>query len=325
MSRPVPEPIEAARRAGFYPLVLLLDRLAGGGGDEAIRFRHDPALAFSAADVVRVTPREGAEGDPTGWTVVTTFLGLTGGVTPLPHYLAEEVAQEDPEAGRLRDFLDLFHHRLLALFFRARLQYDPVHAHRSDHADAWTARLLALAGIDQAAGEGSAVLPPHRLLRLLPLLVEPGPTAHGLAAALADLLEEELGEDGGEVRVAVEPFAGAWARLADDEVTRLGRHRSRLGQDALLGQRVWDAAGRFLVRIGPLEATQYQRFVHGGLTGRVEQLVDALVTEPLEREIQLLLAENAAPALALGRARLGRDAWLGGQRRASAVSTGRAT
>jgi type VI secretion system protein ImpH len=119
--------IEAARRAGFYPLMLLLERLLGerahvgtaaAPGEESIRFRHDPRLEFSASDVSAV--REGlAPPDPEDFAaeraavveVTTTFLGLSGAVSPLPQYLPEEVAQEDPDAPRLREFLDLFHPR----------------------------------------------------------------------------------------------------------------------------------------------------------------------------------------------------------------------
>ncbi len=58
--------LEEARRAGFRALMLVLDRLRPGsvsalGGsasahEEQVRFRQDPSLAFSVADVVDVRP-----------------------------------------------------------------------------------------------------------------------------------------------------------------------------------------------------------------------------------------------------------------------------
>jgi type VI secretion system protein ImpH len=318
--------VDAARRRGFFPLVQLLERLAGGPPvgsaalpeEERIRFRHDPSLAFSTSDVgsVREVTLPPAPADPDGaarrgFEVMTSFLGLTGGVTPLPHYLAEEVAQEDPDAPRTRDFLDIFHHRFLSLLYRARATHDLPSARRSDDGDPWTARLLALLGVDVAPGETRPPLSAWRLLRLGPLLAERTMTAAGLAAAIADAVESDLGE----AEVHVEPFAGTWVAIAEEEVTRLGRRSSVLGQDCLVGQRVFDAAGRFRVLIGPLSAEHYARFAGGEPVRRVEELVGALVAEPLEHEIVLWLAEGAAPPLRLGGSRLGKNAWLGGQRR----------
>jgi type VI secretion system protein ImpH len=311
---------------------MLLERLAGGPGvgtaaspdEERIRFRHDPSLTFSTADVREVRAVEAAGGPggdaPAWYEVTTTFLGLTGGVTPLPQFMAEEVAQEDPDAPRVRDFLDLFHHRLLSLLFRGLVKYDLSASRRADEEDGWTARLLALVGVDVAPGETRPPLPAWRLLRLAPLLAEPALTASALAAAVADALEGELGE----VPVTVEPFAGSWVSIADDEVTRLGRQACRLGQDLLVGQRVLDPAGRFRVVIGPLDGEQYRRFVAGEALRRAEELVQALVTEPLDHEIVVSLAEDAAPALRLGASRLGRNTWLGSQRRAATIPAGKA-
>jgi type VI secretion system protein ImpH len=316
--------IEAARRTGFYPLVLLLERLSEGDGrvgtdaapeDERIRFRHDPALAFSASDVVAVREVERpAHGERRrGWEILTTFLGLTGAVSPLPPYLAEEVAREDPDAPRLRDFLDLFHHRLLSLLYRARARPDVPNGWRTDGLDAWTPRLLALLGVDVAEPQARAGLPAWRLLRLAPLLAERAVTADALEAALSDALEADL--DGG--RVAVEPFAGAWVEVERDQQCALGERASRLGEDLVLGRRVFDAGGRYRVVLGPLSARAYARFARGGdALRRTAELLDALVTEPIEREIVLSLSEDAAPALLLGTSHLGRDTWLAGQRHA---------
>jgi type VI secretion system protein ImpH len=215
----------------------------------------------------------------------------------------------------MRDFLDLFHHRLLSLFYRGLLKYDLAGSRRADESDPWVARLLALLGVDVAPGETRPPLAAWRLLRLSPLLVEPTITAAGLAAAISDALADELGD----ARVRVEPFAGAWVRISDDEVTRLGQQASRLGQDCLLGNRVLDPAGRFRVLIGPLGGEQYQRFVSGDAVRRAEELVRALVSEPLEHEIVLWLAEDAAPALRLGASRLGRNTWLGSQARSVTI------
>jgi predicted component of type VI protein secretion system len=69
------------------------------------------------------------------------------------------------------------------------------------------------------------------------------------------------------------------------------------------------------VVIGPLSEEGHRRFTSGGGLRRTTELLDGLVAEPLEREIVLVLSPEAAPQLRLGSARLGRDAWLAGQKR----------
>ena len=319
--------VAGARRSGFYPLVLLLERLGAENEplgmevspeDEPVLFRHDPGLAFSTADVVSVRERprpprasepEGAE--RRGWEVVTSFMGLSGSASPLPCYLLDEVAREDPDAPVLRDFLDLFHHRLISLLYRARASRDVPNGWRSDGRDGWTPRLLALCGVEETEASARTSLPVWQLLRLAPILAGRVLTADGLEAALADVLAGDLGS----ARVTVEPFAGAWVEIAADEQVALGTRASRLGKDLVLGRRVFDAAGRYRVVIGPLSKEGHARFTSGGALRRTTELLDGLVAEPLEREIVLLLLPEAAPQLRLGAARLGRDAWLAGQKR----------
>jgi type VI secretion system protein ImpH len=315
------ERIAAARRAGFYPLMLLLERLerdrapVGTGsapGEEGIRFKHDPALSFSPGDVAQVEVRTGRL-DPDTLTrgqdfyeITTSFLGLTGSASPLPSYLGEELLQE--EAERTRDFLDIFHHRLLSLLYRALVRYDMPNGWVSDGSDAWSRRLLSLVGFDV---EGPARLPPWRKLRLAPLLNDGEVTASALEVAIADVLEGEAG-------VKVEQFVGTWARLEPSDLTRLGRSRTQLGRDLLLGRSVFDRAGKFRIVIGPLTRASYLRLGEGSeALGRVAQIVAAVLPGTLEYEVVLWLEREAAPCLelsSLGRTRLGKDSWLGGQR-----------
>ena len=325
--RGVEELVAGARQSGFYPLVMMLERLGGGEGqvgtdagpeEESVRFRHDPGLGFSAGDVleVRETTRRARASEPDeaerrGWEVVTTFLGLSGAASPLPLYLLDEVAREDPDAPRLRDFLDLFHHRLISLLYRTQASRDMPNSWRSDGRDRWTPRLLALLGVDVLEASRRSSLPAWQLLRLAPLLAGRMVTADGLEAALTDVLREDL--DGAQV--TVEPFEGAWVEIAPEDRVALGVKASRLGQDLVLGGRVFDAAGRFRVVIGPLTAEGHARLTREGALGRATELLDALVAEPVEREVELWLAADAAPPLRLGASRLGRDAWLSGQRR----------
>lgn len=321
---------EVASTLGFFPLVAFLERLTAGarplGGEgpaaeEGVRFRHDPSLGFSAGDVSAVDLQEVAvrpsdPGSPTRpvFQVTTTFLGLTGSVTPLPLYIPEEIAREtaeDPERAVRRDFLDVFHHRLLSLFYRIRARYDLASGFSSGAEDRWSKRLLSMGGI--TGEEKLSGIPSWRLLRLSPLLATRARTARGLEVFLQDVLERELGTG----QIQVKEFEGSWAELDVAQRTRLSRVNHQLGRSMVLGSRVFFRGGGFVIRAGPLDERTYRRFLpDGDLLPVVKEAVDVYLPDPLEFRMELVLAKEVATGFRLSRAapaRLGRDTFLAGR------------
>ena len=305
--------LDAARRRGAYPLLMVLERLLGGDAaigtaanldEERIRLRHDRQLTFRPGEVSAVRVSDVNLERPVV-EITTAFLGLTGASSPLPPYIPEEVAQEDEETPSRRDFLDLFHHRFVSLFFRARARSDFANGYRSDQTDAWSRRVLALLGRDR---------PPRverwRVLRWSPIFAQRNVTAAAVEAAIADVLSEDLGDVG----VAVEPFVGAWVPLEAGDENRLGQARSTLGRDLVIGRRILDRASKFRLVVGPLGREGLVK-LRGNekLLRRVADAVAELCAATLDFELVLWLTPEAAPHLELGTARLGRDSWLGGQ------------
>ena len=136
----------------FFQAVRLLQQLRpergrvgryGNPDDEAVHFGATPATAFPASEIQALEPD--GEGPS---RLVVNFMGLTGpqGVLPLEYseLLADRVRQRDHS---LRDFLDLFNHRIISLFFRA---WERTHAHGGDMVageDRLHDHLLVLAGM----------------------------------------------------------------------------------------------------------------------------------------------------------------------------------
>lgn len=305
--------LDAARRRGAYPLLVVLERLLGGDAgigtsahldEERIRLRHDRQLAFRTGEVTSIRVKDVNRDRPVV-EITTSFLGLTGAASPLPPYIAEEVAQEDEEAPSRRDFLDMFHHRFVSLFFRARARSDFANGYRSDQTDAWSRRVLALLGRDRRT-----LMEPWRLLRWAPILAQRNVTPAAVEAAVGDVLAEAVGEVG----VAVEPFVGDWVPIEPDDQNRLGQARTVLGRDLVLGRRILDRASKFRLVVGPLGREGLVR-LRGDeeLLRRVADAVAELCAATLDFELVLWLTPEAAPHLELGSARLGRDSWLGGQ------------
>jgi type VI secretion system protein ImpH len=317
----------APHRPGFFPLVAFLERLTSDSArvgemgpvtEESIRFRHDPSLGFSSSDVSSVVLREvpARPDDPDSrrplFEVSTTFLGLTGSASPLPLYLAEEVAKEDPDEAVQREFLDLFHHRLLSLLYRIESRYRVTRELTASCTDQWSRRILALSGFDTYERSWPGILPPWRLLRIACLLISRVRTAEKLEMALQDVLAEEL--EG--ARVKVRQFVGRWVDI--DARMQLGVVNNLLGRNTLLGGRAYDRMGRFQVEIGPLSPRAWRRFMaDGDLYPLAQEIVSLFVRDPLEYTFELFLSESVSHSFNLSSgwpSKLGRDTWLGTNR-----------
>jgi type VI secretion system protein ImpH len=299
---------------GFFQAVDVIERMARGAvpvgftgpaADEAIRFEHDPDLVFHPSDVKWIAPADPAAGRP--HTIVrTTFLGLFGAVSPLPMNMAEDViAADSSEQPSLRAFYDLFHHRLISLFFRTWQKNRFPSGHRADMSDAFTRRALSFVGVDVAGSLQARALPPLALLGLAPLLARRARTPHAFGVLASRLLEG--------IQVRIEGFVLRRTQLSADQRVTLGVRNTRLGVDMAIGNSVADRAGRFRVLMGPLSAEHFEAVSPGGrLHGTLAALCDHFADGVLEAEVEIQMSAEQVPRFKLGTSRIGRTTRLGG-------------
>src|SRR5690625_3644103 len=151
------------RKDDFFQLVRVLERasqffsedddagLVGSDSPpqaEPVRFHTAHGLAFPARSVERVW-RESESVNPLRHGMAVTFMGLTGPSGTLPsHYSTLVQARLKQRDTALADFLDLFNHRLLSLYYRAWAKYRPTLQHedaaQTGHTPALTRVLQAL-------------------------------------------------------------------------------------------------------------------------------------------------------------------------------------
>jgi type VI secretion system protein ImpH len=326
-------------RFDFFQAVRLLERLArerardGEGprrhpvgedrlpNQEVVRFRALPALSFPAGTVAQLREPDG-DGEPGPAEMVVTFLGLTGPAGVLPaHYtrlLLERVRKFRDHA--LRDFLDLFHHRLIALFYRAWAKYRLPIAYERAHLDSGgpgmdpcTRVLYSLIGFGTGRLRGCLEVPDEALLYYA------GHFAHfpRSAVALEALLRDYFG-----LPIRVAQFQGQWLYLSPEDRSLLPSAARPLGQNGQLGVscvaggRVWDVQGKFRLRVGPLTYEQFRHLLPNTLGLRsLGQLTRAYVGAELDFDVQLVLLASEVPWCRLAprgadHPRLGWNTWV---------------
>ncbi len=315
--------LAAGGHYNFFVSVSMLERLTpqairvGGEGPysgESIRFRHAHDLTFSAGELAKIervrVPQSSDQmlDTPTyRYEITTAFLGVTGAMTPMPLYIAEELAQEDEGARIQRDFLDLFHHRLVSLVYRVGIKFDFAREYTNDADDAWSRRMLALAGLDSYENFRLRHLSRRQMLRLAPLLASKVRSARVLGLAVADVAREALEGAG----VDVVQFTGDWTALDPEQRISLGIENSDLGINTVLGIECFHRAGKATIRIGPLRENFRRFLADGDMFPAICELVGVMSPEPIEYELDLVLVDR--PPFVLGKkegGRVGFDSWL---------------
>jgi type VI secretion system protein ImpH len=276
--------------------------------DEIVRFRAKNSLSFPPSEVDSIAENVGG---PPSMTV--TFLGLIGCHGALPmEYTEMAIDQLCNGEGAFSDFLDLFHHRLLSLFYRAwekhhfLVQFERAAGEGSGD-DLFTGYLFDLVGMGFAGLRGRL---PFRDQALLPYAGLLGQQPHS-ASALAGILRDYFG-----LPVAVEQFRGLWHTLEEQDLCILGEEglSSCLGMGALAGDAVWNLQALIRVRFGPLTLKQFQDFLPDGRAfRRAAALIRLFIGDTLDFEIQPVLLASAVPWCELtddGAPRLGWSGWL---------------
>jgi len=262
--------------------------------EEVARFSSNPSLGFPAGQIQSMD-REGPEQD---WMEVN-FMGLVGnsGVLPLHYSRMVRALEKGEGSNSLRDFLDIFQHRLISLFYRA---WEKTHFfvpfERGD-GDAVSSRIFDLLGLGGPHLRGRMAVPDESLLFYPQLLGPRQRTAWGL---------EEMIEDYLEVPATVQQFVGGWYALSkgtqcelDDEP---GPASPGLGLQTIVGDEVWDPQAKVRIRLGPLPRGRYEEFLPGGEGYRALQaLATFFVNGQYDLEVQLVLAREDTPSLELGR------------------------
>ncbi|UCC71403.1 MAG: type VI secretion system baseplate subunit TssG [Gemmatimonadota bacterium] len=288
------------RSFSFFQAIRLLERLlrgraqVGGSGDpaaEVARFKVAPSIAFPASEIQALELRAG---EPAEMTV--NFMGLTGPLGVLPYYytllVADRVAARD---RALKDFLDIFHHRIISLFYRAWKRSRFAVTYERGERDRATEHLLDLIGLGLSSHQNRMAVRDEVLLFYSGLLAPERRSAIGL---------EQLLEDYFQVPVEVEQFVGGWYPLSRETQTSIGDETSassQLGLGAVAGDEIWDQQARVRVRIGPLTREQYDQFLPTGSAYEpLRDLTRFYCEDQFDFEVQLVMAGDEVPGFVVG-------------------------
>ncbi len=321
MSRMEKKLLDEGHAFEFFQVVRLLENYhreapaVGGSGaleNEMVRFRPNSGLGFPPGDVDRMEKTTAPNGRAL-WRVTQNFMGLYGVNTPLPPHLAEMIAQSYVDDDPLRDFMDIFDHRLISLYYRSWKKHRVAQVMDGRGGDAMTMALCAMLGQAGGMPREDWVVAPERLIRYAGLLAGAARPADGLCALVADYFG--LGQQG---QVRLTPFLPRRVRLAPGETNRLGApgQMNRLGDSLVLGESINDLSGQFRLILGPLDFLAFQRLQPGQPAfADLVFLVRLYTRQMIDFELEILLEAGGAETMWLSSDvklhPLGRFSWIG--------------
>jgi len=273
--------------------------------EDAVLLGQSPFLSFAPATVAAAHPPDGS----VPWRLSQRFFGVWGPSGPLPLHLTEQARERSrrhPPDDACTAFVDLFHHRCLSLLYRAWAEAEPAIGADREGDDPFGSRLAALGGLRPSDRD------PASLRHAASLAAWPAAGTRS-AEALGCLLSGQVG-----LPVRVTAPIVRWLPLPPDERCRPGvaGASGMLGQGALIGGRVRDAASTVRVEVGPVPRAEWQ--ARPDLLATLRRRVRPLVDPCLLVDLRVRLAASDVPTARLrsrdvdapDRSCLGRSAWL---------------
>lgn len=268
---------------------------------DPLRLGQTPSTAFAPSTLAELDKRQ-----ETAKLRIFSF-GLFGPNGPLPLALTEYAMERANHHGdeTLTAFADIFHHRLIQLFYRAWASAQSTVSLDRPQEDSFTRHVASLVQQGFESQRERDSIPDHARWAHAGHLVRQVRNAEGLERILGNFFQTPA---------RVEEFVRHWLRLPKEQRTRLGAARNaRLGVDAVAGQGVLDRQHRIRVRLGPMRLEGYESLLPTGRSHR--QLLDwprSYMGIEYAWDVRLVLHSAEVPQVSLGGStRLGWTSWLG--------------
>jgi type VI secretion system protein ImpH len=281
----------------FFQAVRLIERLLPtrapvgrfvSPGREVVRFSAHASFPFPASQIQRI---DWPQTPGTAPVMVINFMGLIGPSGVLPLYytelIVERLRQKD---STMKEFFDLFTHRMVSLFYQAWEKYRFTISYERGERDRFSHHLLDLIGLGTGILQDRLHVKDDSLLFYSGLL-----SLHSRSAAAVErIISDYFG-----VPVEVEQFVGAWHRLEENDqclFTRLMDASEQLGGGAIVGDEIWNQQSGVRIKLGPLGLQHYLDFLPCGTAHKpLKSLATFIGRGEMDFQVQLILKKDEVP------------------------------
>jgi type VI secretion system protein ImpH len=301
--------------------------------EDFVRFKSAVALNFPSSDISHVRLKEYPQDYPPGdlpkrsleeiqdspsiphdetpiTEMTVNLMGLAGALGPLDMPTTELIIERAASKDKaLKDFLDIFNHRLISLLYRIRKMHRIGLEDEPPGQDKISKYLFSLIGLGTDGLMGRMMVRDRSLLHYAGLLSQQPRSIIGLERILSDYFK---------VEVKGQQFVGGWYDLEESQWTKIGMTSGQnnvLGEGAVVvGTRVWDRQAKIEIHLGPLTYQQFLNFIPTGWGYRsLCDLTRFYLGDTLDVNFRLILKGKEIPPPMLGmldEPMLGWTSWL---------------
>ncbi|MBX9703608.1 MAG: type VI secretion system baseplate subunit TssG, partial [Silvanigrellaceae bacterium] len=268
----------------------------------SFKLKSNYSLAFSGSSIESIQESRRFKNTI---EILVNFFPLTGAQGVYPDYLSEMLTDKSfLNDYSLEDFLDIFNHRLLLIFYQMLKAVKPYLSLSNPGSDQVSGWFYGLMGLNSPVQEEFVGLNPRPLLFYTGLLSQRKKSLSALSVLLNDYFC---------MKVEVFDFIGDFYPLLQSETTYLGKHltnETRLGQGAVLGNSVWLQGNKMRLKLFLKEQHEPQDFYPGGKFFLALVSLVKFATEAFYNfEIQIIQKHIHRTKLSM-KTKLGYNTWL---------------
>jgi type VI secretion system protein ImpH len=299
----------------FFAVMRLLESVSAtrfgdskSASEDPLYLGQNPHITFASSmlDSIRKSPQTSHQ-----WLDVN-FFGLLGPNGPMPLMMSEDITRlKRKKKQQISDFLNIFHHRLLSLLYRAwankepSIQRDTNVNHGINHKiNNYERYIGSLAGYGLPALRKRDTMPDYGKFGHVAYLAGQSKHKQGLESMLYQLFN---------VPANIEEFIGEWLSIGKEHQCQLreSHYAKQLGVNATLGKNSWQCQYKFKVLLGPMHYDDYLLFLPDQPKIKtVNSVIKNYVGLEFDWEITLLLIKSSIPCTTLGQSGLlGWTAW----------------
>lgn len=274
--------------------------------DDVVRLSQHVSLGFQGKALHELERTAGAH----EYRLYVNFLGLLGSNGPMPLHYTEYADQRTRHKSdpTFKEFIDLFNNRLLSLFYRATVQFDPAVSFDRPGNNPYADVLGALCGLLPEASANRDSIADSVKRHYPGWMANSAKSPDGIKAILSDYFD---------LPFDVREWVGAWLPLPEVSIARLGSGAVsiQLGRAAYIGKRVWSIRHKFQILVGPLDWDTFSSFKPGSKRAKaLHDLVRNYVGDEWDWDLELVLNAGERQPMALNRrSSLGFDSWVVGK------------
>lgn len=269
---------------------------------DAIRMGQEASLAFPASSLSGFDRKR--SGKP---KLNVNLFGLLGPNGPMPLHFTEYIRHRQRHARdeAPKEFLDIFHHRLLSLFYRAWADKEPTV--QQDHKERNRFNLYAgsISGLGGKGLQNRDRMPDSSKFYFAGHLGCQNRHAEGLKSIIHEYFK---------VPVNISELVGEWLEIPQQSYCRPGAfaQSAQLGQSAIIGKKSWQCQHKFRIQLGPLNVAEFKKLLPNENDPQLlADIVRNYTGFEYNWDVNLILEKSEVPPARLGsHSRLGWLSWL---------------